>query len=128
MGYSQLVRRDLVAVAAVASLLWALNGVSVLALVLHQHSHHAEAHDHRHGLQTAVHGHAHQGTPDHDHELSAPLSASRASSVVYSPGIASEGCILADGERELIRSAAVFLSMSREHRPPPYLMHCALLT
>ena len=70
-------RRNLAAVAVVCSLLWVVSGVSALALTLHEHGHHVEDHDHHDAIQTVLHGHAHESLPDHDHELTAPLMASR---------------------------------------------------
>ena len=68
-GNFSIVRRDLTTVAVIGALLWAVSGVSVLALILHQHGHHSDAHGDHDVLQTAVHAHAHEGSPDHYHGL-----------------------------------------------------------
>ena len=128
MRYSAVVRRNLVVIVAVCSLLWAVTGVSVLALTVHQHSNHSEAHDHLEDLQAAFHGHAHESTPDHDHEFTAALSASRASAAEYSPGLTSHGRILTTTEPDVIQDAASSLWRIQGNGPPPYLMNCVLLT
>jgi len=125
------VRRNLVVVVAVCSLLWAVTGVSVLALAVHQHSSHSEAHDLLEELQATFHGHAHESTPDHDHEFTAALSASRASrtsEAELSPGLTSHGRMLTTTESEVIQGAASSLWKSQDHGPPSYLMNCVLLT
>ncbi len=64
-------RRDLDTVAAVAvicSLLWAVCGMSVLAMSLHEHSHHAISHDHQAAIRTVLERY---GIED----LTAPLAA-----------------------------------------------------
>jgi len=128
VGYFGIVRRNLVVVVAVCSLLWAVTGVSVLAVALHEHFHHAHYHDHHGILQAAIHGHTHEGTPDHGHELTVPLSASRVSAVEHSFGLASQFCVLADQQRDEARTTAASISRSRGHGPPKYLMNCVLLT
>ena len=128
MRYSSIVRRDLAAVAVVCSLLWAVSGVSVLGIALHEHIHHAEPHDHHDALQAALHGHAHEGSPDHDHELSAPLNASRSSAAPHLPVIASRAPLLQGSEASPLRAVAASLSGTRDLGPPSYLMHCVLLT
>jgi hypothetical protein len=128
VGYFGIVRRNLVVGAVVCSLLWAVTGVSVLAVALHEHVHHGHHHDHQGVLQTAIHGHAHEGIPDHDHELSAPLSASRFSAVEHSAALASQISVLADHQREESRTTAASMTRSREHGPPKYLMNCVFLT
>ncbi|MEN8164792.1 MAG: hypothetical protein ABFS37_11740 [Acidobacteriota bacterium] len=125
---SLIVRRDLTILAVIGALLWAVSGVSVLAVVLHQHSHHSGAHGHHDALEAAVHGHAHEGRPDHDHEFTAPLSASRASSAAQLHLMASQGFSLPDRETKTVRAAAIALSRLRVHGPPPYLKNCAFLT
>ena len=81
MPYSTLVRRNLVVVAAIGSLLWGACGVAVLATAAHELRHHSEAHDHGGALQIALHGHAHQGEPDHDHQCAAPVTGSHPASL-----------------------------------------------
>jgi ABC-type Zn2+ transport system substrate-binding protein/surface adhesin len=122
------VRRDLVVIVAVCSLLWAVTGVSVLALAVHQHSSHSEAHDHLEELQATFHGHAHESAPDHDHEFTAALSASRASAAEYSPGLTSHGRMLTTTKPDVIQGAASSLWKSQDYGPPSYLMNCVLLT
>ena len=128
MRYSAIMRRDIVAVAVICSLLWAVSGVSVLAIALHEHVHHAEPHDHHGTLQAALHGHAHEGSPDHDHELSAPMNASRSSAVPHPQFMASRAPLLQSSETSRLRAVAASLSGTRIHGPPSYLIHCVLLT
>jgi len=122
------VRRNLAAVAVVCLLLWVVSGVSVLALTLHEHSHHVEAHDHHDAIQTVLHGHSHEGTPDHDHELTAPPSVSRTFWSVHSHAVVSLPNDLVDAEVSSVGAMADSLSESRDLGPPAYLMHCVLLT
>jgi len=124
------VRRNLAAVAVVCSLLWVVSGVSVLALTLHEHGHHVEAHDHHDAIQTVLHGHAHESLPnhDHDHELTAPLMASRMFSSVHSHVIVSQPNDLVDTAVSSVSALAKSLSDPRDLGPPSYLMHCVLLT
>ena len=128
MRYSAIMRRDIVAVAVVCSLLWAVSGVSVLAIALHEHVHHAEPHDHHDALEAALHGHAHEGWPVHDHELSAPLNASRSSAAPHPQFMAPRAPLLQGSEVSPLRAVAASLSGTRIHGPPAYLMHCVLLT
>ena len=128
MRYSAIMRRDIVAVAVVCSVLWAVSGVSVLGIALHEHFHHAEPHDHHDALETALHGHAHEGSPVHDHELSSPLNASRSSAAPHPQVMASRAPLLQGFEVSPLRAVAACLSGTRNHGPPSYLMHCVLLT
>jgi len=128
MRYSSIVRRSFAAVAVVCSLLWAVSGVSVLGIALHEHFHHAELHDHHGALQAALHGHAHEGSPVHDHELRVPLSASRSSAAPHPQVVTSRTPLLQGFEASRLRAVAASLSGARNHGPPSYLMHCVLLT
>jgi len=121
-------RRGIAAVAVACSLLWAVSGGSVLAVALHEHVHHGELHDHHEALLAALHGHAHEGSPDHDHDLSAPLSASRASAGPQLQAMAYHVPLSGGSEVRSVRAAAYAVSKSRDHGPPSYLMHCVLLT
>ncbi len=121
-------RRNLAAVAVVCSLLWVVSGVSVLALALHEHGHHGEAHDHHDAIQAVLHGHAHESLPDHDHEFTAPLSASKTISSGHSHAIASQAYDLAECVVSSPGAVATCLSTPRKHGPPSYLMNCVLLT
>ena len=121
-------RRDIVPVAVVCLLLWAVSGVSVLGIALHEHVHHAEPHDHHDALEAALHGHAHESLPDHDHELSAPLNASRSSAAPHPQVMASRAPFLQGSEASRLRAVAASLSGTRNHGPPSYLMHCVFLT
>jgi len=125
---SPVVRRDLTTIAVIGALLWAVSGVSVLALVLHQHSHHFEVHDHHDALQAAVHGHSHEGSPDHDHEFTVPLSLSWVSSAVHLHVVGSEGFALPDNEPNPVRAAATAPPRMLDQRVPPYLENCVFLT
>ena len=128
MRYSAIMRRNLAAVAVVCSLLWAVSGVSVLGIALHEHFHHAEPHEHHEALEAALHGHAHEGSPVHDHELSAPLNASRSSAAPHPQVMASRAPLLQGSEVSPLRAVAASLSGRRNYGPPSYLMHCVLLT
>jgi hypothetical protein len=100
----------------------------VLAVALHESLHHAEPHDHDAALQAALHGHAHEGTPDHDHEIAMAPSAPR-------PGPLGCGMLAAAlAQRpaqvwEVERTGLPGISTPRErhHGPPPYLALGALL-
>ena len=83
-------RRHLVLVIAIGSLRWAAAGAGVLAVVIHDLVHHPAPHDHHEALLTAVHGHAHEGTPVHDHVVSAPLGPSRAADAGPSANLAAD--------------------------------------
>jgi len=128
MRYSSIVRRNLVVVAVVCSLLWAVTGVSVLAVALHEHHHHGETHDHHDAIEAALHGHAHDGSPDHDHELTAPLSVSRTFWTVHSQALVSLPNDFGSAEVSLVNAGVNNLSEPRDLGPPAYLMNCVLLT
>lgn len=128
VGYSSVVRRYLVAGAVMCSLLWTVIGVSTLAVAFHEHSHHAETHDHHDALEVVLHGHAHEGSSDHDHELSAPLSASRSFGSVGPPIMVSQACDHSEDATRPKRGMTTCLSGARDLGPPRYLMHCVLLT
>ena len=128
MRDSSIVRRFLVAAAMICSLLWAVTGVSVLAIALHEHHHHGEAHDHHEAMEVVFHGHAHEGAPHHDHELTAPLSASRAAWSVHVHSMVSQVNHVVDAEIETLRDAAKASTESRDLGPPAFLLHCVLLT
>jgi len=121
-------RRDLVAASIVCSHLWAVCGMSVLAMSLHEHSHHATQHDHEHAIRMALHGHTHENPPDHDHELSALVGTSRNSAMhqVQVPAFQSLH-IERHTESSRRRGTTNDLSVGGTG-PPPYVMHCVLLT
>ena len=116
------------AIAAVCSLLWAVTGVSVLALALHEHHHHGGSHKHHDAIEVVLHGHSHEGSPDHDHELTAPLSVSRTFWSVHSQALVSLPNDLVDAEVSLVNAMVNSLSEPRDLGPPAYLMNCVLLT
>lgn len=128
MRYSSIVRRYLAAAVVVCLLLWAVSGLSLVTIALHEHFHHAEPHDHHGALKAALHGHAHEASPDHDHELSAPLNASRGSAAPHPQVMASRAPLLQGFEASRLRVVAASLSGARNHSPPSYLLHCVLLT
>ena len=128
MRYSLPMSRDLTAVAVVCSLLWAVSGVVVLAVALHEHVHHAEPHDHYDVIRTALHGHAHESSPDHDHELSTLVCTSRGSAAPHIQDTTSQSPHIG-GSCEFslwvgVSTEPSFLDVG----PPPYVMHCVLLT
>lgn len=128
MRYFAIVRRNLVIVATVCSLLWAVTGVSVLAVALHEHHHHGETHDHHDAIEVVLHGHAHEGSPDHDHELTSLLSVARTFWSVDSQALVSMPNDLVDADVGSVNAMANSLSEPRDLGPPAYLMHCVLLT
>jgi len=113
---------------AVCSLLWAVAGVSVLAIALHEHHHHTENHDHLDAIEVVLHGHDHGGSPDHDHQLTAPLSASRSMWAGSSHAAVSLADDLVDTGTCVDGPLSKSLSEPRDLGPPAYLMHCVLLT
>ncbi len=126
--YSKIMRRDLLVALVVCSLLWAVCGMSVLAMSLHEHSHHATHHDHEHAIRVALHGHAHENPPDHDHVFSALVGTSRNSATHQVQVPASQSFhIERHTESSRQRGFATDLS-ARDTGPPPYVMHCVLLT
>jgi len=109
-------------------MLWAVSGVSVLAVALDEHCHHSEDHDHHEALQAALHGHSHEGLPDHDHELTAPLSAAKTLSWVHPHAVASQAYELTARVTSVVEAVVPRPSIGHDHGPPSYLMHCAFLT
>jgi hypothetical protein len=75
-----------------------------------------------------LHGHAHEGLPDHDHELTAPLSASRVSSAPQLQTMALQTSPLDVSAACSLRAGSTSQSWMRDHGPPVFLMHCVLLT
>jgi hypothetical protein len=75
-----------------------------------------------------LHGHSHEGSPDHDHELTAPLSVSRTFWSVHSQALVSLPNDLVDAEVSLVNAMVNSLSEPRDLGPHAYLMHCVLLT
>ena len=113
----------------VCSLLWAVTGVSVLAIALHEHHHHpAEIHDHDDAFEMVLHCHDNGGTPHHDHELPAPLNASRSSWSGHLHSTVSQTSDLVDAETMTVRASVGDHLESRDLGPPAFLMHCVLLT
>jgi hypothetical protein len=116
-----------VAIVTICSLLWAVTGVSVLAVALHEHYHH-ETRDRHEAIEVVLHGHSHEGSPDHDHELTAPLSAARSHLPVPVGAAASQ----------LYESVAVQMGgvgarignrfEARDLGPPTILLLCVSLT
>lgn len=121
-------RRRLFVVAAILALLWAGTGVSVLAVALHEILHHADPHDYHDAVRVALHGHAHDGTPDHDHNLTATPGASRGPSAAGPVGASPEGNQATVLERQKTQPEAFSSGTCLGYGPPPYLLHCVLLT
>lgn len=128
MRYSKAVRRNLVVCLIVGSLLWAVTGVSVLAVVVHENMHHTDVHDHPYELQMVIHGHSHEGSHDHDHEISAPPTAARISLVHSAPASAIDSTSATGCDTDAGRRSVGSSSKNRYHGSPTYLMHCVLLT
>lgn len=121
-------RRDLLAASVVCSLLWAVCGVSVLAVALHEHVDHAEPHDHDDVIQTVLHGHAHGTLPDHDHELTTLVGFSRYCAAPYFQGTASQSPGTEHCCEPSLRVGGATESCAPDFGRPPYVMHCVLLT
>jgi hypothetical protein len=102
--------------------------MAVLALALHEHDHVTEAHNHNDGFRAVLHGHTHEGSADHDHELTAPLRARRSAKSPSSHVVVYMGYDSASRETKSVGSAITCLSTMRDESPPSYLMHCVLLT
>lgn len=128
MTYSSPMRRSLTASVAVCSLLWAVSGVSVLAVALHEHAHHAEDHHHDAAIRTALHGHTHESSPDHDHELTTLAGFSRGSAMHHFQDAATQRPGAEVCCESLFRVGGAAEPSARDVGPPPYVMYCALLT
>lgn len=126
--YSASVRRNLSAAVVLGSLLWCASGAGVLLVAFHEQLHHTEVHGHEDAIQAAMHGHAHESSPDHDHELTAPLTASRVTSAFQMLELTVETAAAADHQQDASRRLTAHPLMSAEYGPPPYLMNCVLLT
>jgi hypothetical protein len=113
----------------VCSLLWAVTGVSVLAIAVHEyHHHHAETHNHQDAFELVLHCHDNEGSPHHDHELNASMSASRTSWSGHLHSMVSQANDLLDSEVGTRREAGMVSTVSNDHGPPVFLLHCVLLT
>jgi hypothetical protein len=109
--------------------LWAVTGVSVLVIAFHEyHHHHADIHDHQDAFDIVLHGHSHEGSPDHDHQITSTFSASRTIWFGHSGITASEAGFLVDDETRRFATTVDIPSEARDLGPPAYLMHCVLLT
>lgn len=128
MTYSAPMKRDLAAVAVVCSLLWAVCGASVLAVSLHEHVYHAEPHDHHDVIRTALHGHDHENSPDHDHELTTLVGFSRNSAAHQNQDTESQCPGTERCYESSFRLSGATEPCVRDVGPPPYVMHCVLLT
>jgi hypothetical protein len=122
------VRRNLAVVVVLGSLLWCASGAGVLLVAAHEHLHHDEKHGHEKVFQAAIHGHAHESSPDHEHELSAPLTASRVTPAFQMLELAGETAAAGDHRRDEPRHLTTHSMMSAECGPRPYLANCVLLT
>ena len=126
--YSKIMRRILLTASVVCSLLWAVCGMSVLAMSLHEHSHHATHHDHQHAIRVVLHGHTHESPPDHDHELSSLVGTSRNSATHQVQVPASRSPHVGRHTESSRRRGTTNDLSARDTGPPPYVMHCVLLT
>jgi hypothetical protein len=121
-------RRYLIATSVVCSLLWAVCGMSALAVALHEHVDHAEPHDHHDVIRTVLHGHSHEGTPDHDHELSTLVGASRGSATPHNQDPASQSPDTEHYRGSSLRVGGATEPCAPDVGQPLYVMHCVLLT
>ena len=126
--YSVPVRRRLFIVVASLALLWVGTGVSVLAVAVHESLHHADPHDHHEAVRVAFHGHAHDGTPDHDHDVTAPPGASQRPSAAGPLDASPGGNEVTVPERQKAQPEDSSSGAGSRYGPPPYLLHCVLLT
>lgn len=109
--------------------MWAVTGVSVLAIALHEHHHHpAETHNHDVSFELVLHCHDNAASPHHDHELTAPLSASRTSWSGHLLSAMSEANAHVNAETMTVHASVGDRSEPRDLGPPVFLMHCVLLT
>lgn len=123
-------KRELVVFTVIGSLLWAVTGVAVLAVAVHEHTQHSEFHDHLQAFKTALHGHGHDhdGEAEHDQEPMAPSSASRAPVVVQPLELPSYPCS-ADMDSECSAPCDETADVrSRDQAPSPYLILGVFLT
>jgi len=112
----------------IGSLLWAVTGVAVLAVAMHESTDHSDLHDHLQAFKTALHGHDHGGEAEHDHEPTAPSNASRTTVVVQPLELPSHPCG-ADLEPECSLSCDDAPSgRVGDEGPPPYLILGVFLT
>lgn len=113
----------------VGSLLWAVCGVSVLAIAYHDYHHHsAETHNHEDTFELVLHCHDEGTAPHHDHELTAPMSASRTSWSGHLHSAISQESGIVDVDATTGGASAGDYSESRDLGPPVFLLHCVLLT
>lgn len=128
MEYWVIVKRELLIFVLIGAVFWAVTGVSVLAVAVHEHREHSDFHDHLQAFRTALHGHAHEGTAEHDHEPTAPSSASRAPVVVQPLELPSFPCD-ADADRKCTLSCEdTSTPFFGDEGPPPYLILGVFLT
>lgn len=120
-------RRRLCAALVVLAVLWTGVGLSVLAVSAHEHLRHAEPHDHHAAVEVALHGHAHDGSPDHDHDLTGPVQASRDRSTVQLAEASLPRGVVVESELHRLQHEDGSSTLTREHGPPVHLLHCVLL-
>jgi hypothetical protein len=75
-----------------------------------------------------LHCHDNEAFPHHDHELTAPLSASRSSWSGHLYSAVSQANDLVDAEATASHAAVSDPVEPRDLGPPVFLMHCVLLT
>jgi hypothetical protein len=120
-------RRRLCAALVVLAVLWTGVGLSVLAISAHEHLHHAEPHDHHAAVEVALHGHAHDGPADHDHDLTGPVQASRDRSTAQLSEASLPKSVVVESELHRLQLEVASSTLMREHGPPAHLLHCVLL-
>lgn len=129
MRYFAIVRRILVVAVTVCSLMWAVAGVSVLVIAYHEHHHHhADTHNHDDVFELVLHCHDNGGSHHHDHELTAPLSASRTSWSGHLLSMVTQANDLVDAEIWSDLASTRGLSEPGDYGPPAFILHCVLLT
>ena len=121
-------KRELLVFVLIGALFWALTGVSVLAVALHEHTEHSDFHDHLQAFRTALHGHSHDGAAEHDHEPAAPRKSPRAPVVVQPLELPTYPCVDdLDCDLPILCEDSVD-ECSREDEPPTYLVLGTFLT
>lgn len=121
-------RRSLVALAVAGSILWAMSGVSVIAVAVHERAHHVHQHDHADAIEVALHGHFHEHSGDHDHDLALPTSVATFTSSDDVTVATSEALERIDPGAGPIGVSAEDDLAPRGHDPPRYLLNCVSLT
>lgn len=121
-------KRELLVVIVLGSILWAGTGISVLAVAIHESSHHSDLHDHIQAFRTALHGHSHENTPEHDHEPTAQSVAGKTRVVVQPLSLDCPTQAHVEVPPIPVPCPEDPVGCAKEHDPPPYLTLGVFLT